>query len=71
MSRDFWMWMKQRRKALKLTQKGLADKVGCSQNSIKLWETGTIFPKLDYAERIINVLGGELVLDGHDTATTD
>ena len=62
MSRDFGIWMKTRRQAKNMSQMRLAKKVGVHYNSIIRWETGTQFPTLDMAERLIEVLGGKLVL---------
>ena len=62
MSRDFGIWMKQRRKKKYMSQARLAKKVGVHPNSIIRWESGTQFPPLDMAERIIEVLGGVLLI---------
>ena len=62
MSRDFGIWMKQSRERKHMSRARLADKVGVHYNSILRWETGTQFPPLDMAERLIEVLGGKLVL---------
>lgn len=62
MSRDFGIWMKQSRERKHMSRTRLADKVGVHYNSILRWETGTQFPPLDMAERLIEVLGGKLVL---------
>lgn len=63
MSRDFGIWMKTMRKRKYMSQAKLAKKVGVHQNSILRWETGTQFPPLDMAERLIEVLGGRLILE--------
>ena len=62
MSSDFCVWMKQRRKDKWMSQKRLAQKVGVHYNSIIRWETGTQFPPLDMAEKIVQVLGGVLTI---------
>lgn len=63
MSRDFGIWMKRRREMKHMSQMRLAQKVGVHHNSIIRWETGTQFPPLDMAERLIEVLGGRLILE--------
>ena len=63
MSRDFGEWLKQNREQKHLTQRRLAQKVGVHYNSIIRWESGTQFPTLDMAERLIEVLGGRLILE--------
>ena len=62
MSRDFGAWMKQRRIKKSMSQVRLANNIGVHVNSIIRWESGTQFPTLDMAERIIQVLGSELVI---------
>lgn len=64
MSRDFGIWIKEHRKKKHMTQERLAKKVGVHVNTIIRWETGTAFPPLDIAEKLIEVLGGKLVLEG-------
>lgn len=60
MSRDFGEWMKNRRLKKSMSQMRLASSLGVHVTSIYRWESGTQFPPLDMAERIINVLGGTL-----------
>ena len=69
MSRDFGLWIKQRREMKKMSQAKLAKKVGVHQNSILRWETGTQFPPLDMAERLIEVLCCKLILEEDDERT--
>ena len=63
MSRDFGEWMKRRRLKKSMSQVRLANSVGVHVNSIIRWESGTQFPTLDMAERIIETLGSELVIN--------
>jgi transcriptional regulator with XRE-family HTH domain len=62
MSRDFGIWMKERRLKKSMSQERLGKMVGVHGNTILRWETGTQFPPLDMAERIIEVLGGVLLV---------
>ena len=62
MSRNFGLWMKTMRNINNMTQSRLAKKVGVHYNSIIRWESGTQFPPLDVAEKIIEVLGSELAI---------
>ena len=62
MSRDFGIWMRTKRLKKSMSQERLAKKVGVHMTSIARWETGTQFPTLDMAERIIEVLGGSLLI---------
>lgn len=62
MSRDFGAWMKTRRLKKSMSQVRLANSIGVHVNSIIRWESGTQFPTLDMAERIIQVLGSELII---------
>ena len=62
MSGDFGTWMKTKRLKKSMSQERLAKKVGVHMTSIARWETGTQFPTLDMAERIIEVLGGSLLI---------
>ena len=63
MSRDFGLWLKQSREKKNMSRMSLAKKVNVHYNSILRWETGTQFPPLDMAERLIEVLGGRLILE--------
>lgn len=45
------------RRAGRLTQKQLGERVGVSQSSIALYETGERVPSLDTARRLAEVLG--------------
>ena len=62
MSEDFGAWMKTMRKHKYMSQSRLANKIGVHYNSIIRWESGTQFPPLDIAEKIIEVLGGSLTI---------
>ena len=45
------------RRAAGMTQAQLADKIGCSQEHISRWETGTVTPGADTLKRIAEALG--------------
>lgn len=62
MSRDFGEWMRNHRLKKSMSQTRLAQAVGVHANTIIRWESGTQFPTLDMAERVIEVLGSELVI---------
>ena len=66
MSRDFGLWLKQSREKKNMSRMSLAKKVNVHYNSILRWETGTQFPTLDMAERLIEVLGCRLILEEND-----
>lgn len=72
MSKDFGAWMKERRMERNWNQTKLAEKVGVHLNTIIRWESGTQFPTLDMAERIIEVFGWRLktVMGNEDDAKT-
>ena len=61
-SRDFGLWMRDRRMERHWNQSRLADKVGVHLNTIIRWECGQQFPPLDKAEEIAKILGSELSL---------
>lgn len=63
MSRDFGIWMKNRRLKKSMSQERLGKKIGVHANTIIRWESGTQFPTLDVAEKIIEVLGCALVVE--------
>src|SRR5260221_1220999 len=52
----FGGWLKQRRKALDLTQQDVADQVGCSVATIRKIEGDTARPSKQLAERLADVL---------------
>ncbi len=52
----FGPWLKQRRKALDLTQDALALQVGCTATTIRRIEAGTRRPSRQIAERLLHVL---------------
>lgn len=62
-SKDFGIWIRDKRLARGWSQERLGGKVGIHGNSIHRYETCCQFPPLDVAEAIINVLDGELVLN--------
>ena len=66
-SLDFGQWMKETRKELGMSQKRLATKSFCHENSIGRWERGEQYPPLDEAEQIAKVLGAELVIREYGT----
>jgi len=49
--------MRKARKALGMTQKDLADKIGVRELYISRWETGLVSPSIDTLKRIAVVLG--------------
>src|SRR5579864_4896638 len=55
-SDSFGNWLKQRRKALDLTQFDLADQVGCSVNTIRKIEADERRPSKQIAERLADAL---------------
>ena len=54
--------IKERRKALKITQKGLADLAGISINTVVAAERGQGDPKISTYLAICNVLGLKLIV---------
>src|SRR5438105_12794978 len=54
---SFGHWLKQRRKALDLTQERLADRVGCSLPTIEKIESGERRPSRQIAELLAGCLG--------------
>jgi transcriptional regulator with XRE-family HTH domain len=54
---SFGYWIRRQRKALDLTQRALADKVGCSLAAIKKIEGDERRPSRQVAERMAEVLG--------------
>ena len=71
MSRDFGIWIKNKRLNKGWSQERLGKKVGVHANTILRWETGTQFPPLDMAESLINVLGGMLLVGEINNGRTD
>ena len=55
--------IRQRRKALKITQSDLAELAGISVNSLYKIERGEANPTLDLVEKIAEVLGLELKIE--------
>jgi peptide/nickel transport system substrate-binding protein len=56
---SFGRWLKQRRKALDLTQEALARRVGCATVTIRKLEAGELRPSRQVAERLAEHLGVE------------
>ena len=59
---DFGEWIREKRKAAKLSQSDLADKAHCHMTSIGRWERGEAWPTLDEAETIARIFKAELVI---------
>jgi y4mF family transcriptional regulator len=55
--------IKERRKALKITQPDLADLAGISVNTLYKIERGEANPTIDILERILEVLGLDIKLE--------
>jgi transcriptional regulator with XRE-family HTH domain len=55
--------VRQRRKALKITQPHLSELAGISVNSLYKLERGTANPTLELIEKIADVLGMEIKLE--------
>src|SRR3954470_7569811 len=55
-SGSFGIWLKQRRKALDLTQQELADQVGCSVVTIRKFEREVARPSKQIADRLADAL---------------
>src|SRR5258707_7830496 len=53
---SFGDWLKERRKALDLTQRDLADQVGCAEVTIRRIEGDASRPSRQIAERLADVL---------------
>src|SRR5258708_3509682 len=54
--RSFGSWLRQRRKALDLTQADLADQVGCALTTIQKFEANTRCPSKQITERLADML---------------
>ena len=48
--------IKERRKALKMTQKELGEKIGCAEITVRQYESGRYFPKIDTQIALANAL---------------
>ena len=57
---SFGSWVKQRRKALDLTQQDLARFVGCSESAILKFESGKRRPSKQITERLARAIGKEV-----------
>ena len=54
---DFGQWLKQRRKALGLTQVELAQRVGCAQVTLRKIEAGDLAPSILLASSLAKAVG--------------
>lgn len=50
-------FIKEKRKELSITQKGLAEKLGCTDKAISRWETGKGLPDSSFLIPLANILG--------------
>ena len=55
--------LRQIRKEKGLTQIEVAERAGISVNSLRLYEAGKRNPRIDHFKRIMEALGGELIVD--------
>jgi predicted ATPase/transcriptional regulator with XRE-family HTH domain len=53
---DFGVWLRQARADYDLTQEALAEKIGCSPQTVRSFETGRRRPSRDMAARIADIL---------------
>src|SRR5262245_8692543 len=53
---SFNRWLRQRRRALDLTQAGLAAQVGCATDTLRKIESGGLRPSRQIAERLADLL---------------
>ena len=53
---SFGQWLKQRRKALDLTQEALAELVGCATETLRKYEADKVRPSKQIAERLATQL---------------
>ena len=69
MSIDFGEWIKEKRRAKGLKQYELARMIPLNPGTLSRYVIGDVFPPLDIAEKICEILGGELVIreKGYDT----
>jgi transcriptional regulator with XRE-family HTH domain len=63
LSREVGKMIKERRKALKITQPDLADLAKISVNTLYKIERGVANPTIDILEKIVEVLGLEIKLE--------
>ena len=54
-----------------LTQEQLAEKVGTKQPSIARLESGNVIPRLDFLRRVVEALGGTLMIRIEPTEETE
>ncbi len=59
---DFGEWMKNKRKSMGITQEAFGHMVLSNKNTVSRWETGDRYPTLDVLERIVHVLGAEIII---------
>lgn len=70
---DFGRWLHDMRRKRKLRQTDLARLSKCHETSISRWETGDATPTLEQAEKLVKILGAELVIreKGYDEGEDD
>jgi WD40 repeat protein/transcriptional regulator with XRE-family HTH domain len=54
---SFGIWLRKQRRALDLSQKALADQVGCAEVTLRRIETGTLKPSKELANILLEKLG--------------
>src|SRR5207248_2486884 len=55
--RRFGRWVRERRKALDMTQRELAGEIGCSESTLRKFEAGTRRPSRQIVERLASLFG--------------
>src|SRR5919201_3543082 len=55
--RRFGRWVRERRKALDMTQRELAVEIGCSESTLRKFEAGTRRPSRQLVERLARFFG--------------
>lgn len=59
---DFEKWVTRKRKEKKYHQYELAEMIPCNERTLRNYINGKKSVPLDIAERIVNILGAELVI---------
>src|SRR5215208_6914420 len=54
---SFGTWLRKQRRALDLSQKALADQVGCAEVTLRRIEAGTLKPSKELATILLGMLG--------------
>jgi|SRR5215208_3967802 len=54
---SFGTWLRKQRRALDLSQKALADQVGCAEVTLRRIEAGTLKPSKELANLLLEKLG--------------